>query len=133
MTPVFADSFFFFALLNNNDAAHEAAERFSSHSGRPFVTTAWVLTEVADGCATVDKRGIFLQLLDTLRASPDARITEPSEGLFSRGLELYRQRPDKEWSLTDCLSFVVMRDERISEALTGDHHFEQAGFRALLR
>ena len=133
MTPVIADSFFFFALLNSNDAAHEAAERFSSNIGRPFVTTAWVLTEVADGCATVDKRGIFLQLLDTLRASPDARITGPSEELFSRGLELYRQRPDKEWSLTDCLSFAVMGDERISEALTGDHHFEQAGFRALLR
>ena len=133
MTPVFADSFFFFALLNHNDAAHHAAERFSSETGRPFVTTAWVLTEVADGCATVDKRGVFLQLLDTLSATPDARIIGPSEELFSRGVELYRQRPDKEWSLTDCLSFVVMGDERISEALTGDHHFEQAGFRALLR
>ena len=133
MTPVFADSFFFFALLNHNDAAHETAERFSSETGRPFVTTAWVLTEVADGCATVDKRGLFLQLLDTLRASPDARVIGPSEELFSRGVEHYCQRPDKEWSLTDCLSFVVMGDERLSEALTGDHHFEQAGFRALLR
>jgi predicted nucleic acid-binding protein len=72
-------------------------------------------------------------LLDTLSATPDARIIGPSEELFSRGVELYRQRPDKEWSLTDCLSFVVMGDERISEALTGDHHFEQAGFRVLLR
>lgn len=133
MTPVFADSFFFFALLNNNDAAHEAAERLSSEIGRPFLTTAWVLTEVADGCANVDKRGLFVELFNTLRASPDARIIGPSEGLFSRGVELYRQRPDIEWSLTDCLSFVVMGDERISDALTGDHHFEQAGFRALLK
>jgi predicted nucleic acid-binding protein len=133
MTPVFADSFFFFALLNSNDAAHEAAENFISQAARPFVTTAWVLTEVADGCATVDKRGVFLQLFDALRESSDARIIGPSEDLFSRGLELYRQRPDKEWSLTDCLSSVAMGDERISEALTGDHHFEQAGFRALLR
>ena len=104
MTPVFADSFFFFALLNQHDAAHEAAERLSSEIERPFVTTAWVLTEVADGCATVDQRGRFLELFDTLRASPDARIVGPSEELFSRGVELYRQRPDKEWSLTDCLS-----------------------------
>ena len=133
MTPVFADSFFIFALLNHNDAAHEAAEKFTSQTSRPFVTTAWVLTEVADGCATVDKRGVFLQLLDALRASPDARIIGHSEEMFSRGVELYRQGSDKEWSLTDCLSFVVMGDERISEALTGDHHFEQAGFRALLR
>ena len=133
MTPVFADSFFFFALLNDNDATHEAAERFSSNTGRPFVTTAWVLTEVADGCAAVDKRGLFLQLLDTLRASPDARITGPSEELFSRGLELYRQRPDKEWSLTDCISFLVMQDRGLTEALTGDRHFEQAGFTAVLK
>ena len=108
MTPVFADSFFFFALLNQNDAAHEAAEKLASETSRPFVTTAWVLTEVADGCATTEKRGVFLQLLDALRASPDARIIGPSEELFSRGVDLYRQRPDKEWSLTDCLSFVVM-------------------------
>jgi len=67
-----------------------------------------------------------------LRASPDVRIIGPSEELFSRGLELYRQRPDKEWSLTDCISFVVMRDEQLSEALTGDRHFEQAGFKSLL-
>jgi uncharacterized protein len=133
MTHVFADSFFFFALLNEKDAAHEAAERLSRETGRPFATTAWVLTEVADGCAALDKRGVFVQLLDTLRASPDAQIIGPSEELFSRGLQLYRQRPDKEWSLTDCLSFVVMEDRGITEALTGDHHFEQAGFRALLR
>jgi len=132
MTPVFADSFFFFALLNSNDAAHEAAERFSSETDRPFVTTAWVLTEVADACATVDKRAAFLQLLDTLRASPDARIIGPSEELFSRGLELYRQRPDKDRPLTDCISFAVMTEEKLTDALTGDHHFTQAGFKALL-
>jgi len=49
------------------------------------------------------------------------------------GLELYARRPDKSWSLTDCISFVVMTDRGLTEALTGDHHFEQAGFRALLR
>jgi len=53
--------------------------------------------------------------------------------LFERGVGLFRQRPDKEWSLTDCISFVVMRDASLTEALTGDHHFEQAGFSALLR
>jgi len=53
--------------------------------------------------------------------------------LYQRGINLYAQRPDKEWSLTDCISFVVMSDRGITEALTGDHHFEQAGFRALLK
>jgi predicted nucleic acid-binding protein len=53
--------------------------------------------------------------------------------LFDRGLELYEQRPDKKWSLTDCISFVVMKDEGLQEALTGDEHFQQAGFAASLR
>jgi uncharacterized protein len=53
--------------------------------------------------------------------------------LFQRGVDLFEQRQDKDWSLTDCLSFVVMRDEGISQALTGDEHFEQAGCTALLK
>ncbi len=52
--------------------------------------------------------------------------------MIQRGRELYRGRPDKEWSLTDCISFVVMRDEHLTEALTADRHFEQAGFKPLL-
>lgn len=53
--------------------------------------------------------------------------------IFERGVELYHSRLDKQWSLTDCISFVVMSEEGIAEALTGDHHFEQAGFVALLK
>jgi hypothetical protein len=63
----------------------------------------------------------------------DTTIVEARPVLFQRGLRLYDERPDKEWTLTDCISFVVMADEEIEEALTGDHHFEQAGFRALLK
>ena len=48
-------------------------------------------------------------------------------------MEFFRERPDKEWTLTYCISFVVMADERLTNALTGDHHFEQAGFKALLK
>ena len=60
-------------------------------------------------------------------------IIPPEADLFRRALELYSDRPDKDWSLTDCTSFVVMAERRLTEAATGDHHFEQAGFRALLR
>jgi hypothetical protein len=52
---------------------------------------------------------------------------------MDRGLALYAARPDKEWSLTDCVSFLVMQDHGVTEALTADHHFEQAGFVALLK
>ena len=78
-------------------------------------------------------RPAFLELLGLLASSPDARIVEPTQELFDRGVELFSQRLDKEWSLTDCISFVVMADEEIAEALTGDRHFEQAGFRTLLK
>jgi predicted nucleic acid-binding protein len=60
-------------------------------------------------------------------------IVETSGKLFRTGVAFYSRRPDKDWSLTDCISFVVMRDRGITEALTGDHHFEQAGFKALLK
>jgi predicted nucleic acid-binding protein len=133
MTPVFADAFYFFALLNDKDAAHHSAKAFSAASDAPYVTTAWVLTEVADGCASPDRRAAFLRLLDMLRESPDAKIVPASEELFERGIELFRQRADKDWPLTDCISFIVMRDEGLTDAVTGDRHFEQAGFRALLR
>jgi predicted nucleic acid-binding protein len=67
-----------------------------------------------------------------MRQRGETRIVEASADLFWRGFELYGQRTDKDWSLTDCISFVVMRDEDLTGALTGDHHFEQAGFTALL-
>lgn len=133
MSLVFADAFYFFALLSEKDGAHKNAEAFSSQTDAAYVTTVWVLTEVADGFASVDKRSAFLELLEKLRESSDAKIIPASEELFERGVELFRQRPDQDWPLTDCISFVAMKDEGIIEALTGDHHFEQAGFRALLK
>lgn len=63
-----------------------------------------------------------------------ARVTivPPSMLLFEQAMQMYRDRDDKEWSLTDCVSFVIMKDQNIGEGLTADHHFEQAGFIALL-
>jgi hypothetical protein len=61
-----------------------------------------------------------------------ATIIGPDQYWFDAGMELYADRPDKDWSLTDCISFVVMQERGITDALTGDRHFEQAGFRALL-
>ncbi len=67
------------------------------------------------------------------RNDPEVTIAPPSEELFAAGVDLYSRRPDKEWSLTDCISFIVMQEEGISDALTGDRHFEQAGYRTLLK
>jgi predicted nucleic acid-binding protein len=91
------------------------------------------LTEVADGLAPVVTRQQFLALLARLDSAAEAEIVGPGSDIWRRGIDLYSRRPDKDWSLTDCISFVVMVDRGISEALTGDHHFEQAGFVALLK
>jgi predicted nucleic acid-binding protein len=134
MRTIFADSFYFFALLNSRDPAHAKAVAFTgAYSGR-IVTTGWVLTELADGWARPARwRSVFIQLQADIRANPDITILPCTDQLLDEGIHLYGQRPDKEWSLTDCISFVVMQQEGLTEALTGDHHFEQAGFVALLK
>jgi predicted nucleic acid-binding protein len=78
-------------------------------------------------------RPAFSRLLDWLYNHPLATIIPASDDGFHRAIELFDRRPDKSWSLTDCASFVTMTDHGLTEALTGDHHFEQAGFVALLK
>ena len=98
-----------------------------------MVTTAWILTELADGMAGPLDRQTFVRFHEALNADPDVTIVAPDAALFADGLALYARRPDKEWSLTDCISFVVMQRHGLTDALTGDRHFEQAGFKALLK
>jgi uncharacterized protein len=133
MTPVFADTFFYLALLGESDQAHSKAVAASESRRDRVVTTEWVLTEVADALCDPPQRTSFSRLLALLRADPGTEVIPASGSLFGRGVDLYERRPDKSWSLTDCISFVVMTERGLIEALTGDHHFEQAGFRALLR
>jgi uncharacterized protein len=133
MTPVFADTYFFIAIINPRDAGHAAALEVASRCIGPIVTTAWVLTELADGLARTADRGLYQLILDDLRQDPQATVIPPSQELLDRGQQLYFARADKQWSLTDCISFVVMEELGITEALTADHHFEQAGFVALLK
>lgn len=132
MSALFADTFYFLALINDRDSRHAEAVRYDA-AQVSLVTTAWVLTEVGDALSAPENRGTFLRLLELLDESSDVRVIPPSNDLFERSVELFRQRSDKDWSLTDCISFVAMADEQINEALTGDRHFEQAGFRALLK
>jgi uncharacterized protein len=131
MSEVFADSFYFLALLNRHDAHHSTAVAAVKSLHSRLVTTHWVLVEVADGlCIPVARQRSAKFLVD---APSDKNLSIISDFMwFERGLELYRNRPDKSWSLTDCISFAVMEARGVREALTGDHHFEQAGFVPLL-
>ncbi len=74
-----------------------------------------------------------MEFIDGLRADPSIRIIPARRSVLESGWELYQKRIDKEWSLTDCISFLVMQKLRLADALTGDRHFEQAGFRMLLK
>ena len=133
MSAVFGDTSFFVALISSRDRHHQRARELNATLAAPLVTTAWVLLEFANGIAKSQSRGEFGGTLANLRSQPDAEIIPPDQPLFDRGCELYMSRPDKQWSLTDCISFVVMRERGIIEALSNDHHFEQAGFRILLK
>jgi len=133
MKEVFADTSYFLALLNATDPGCEKARTVSAAWSARLVTTAWVLTELANSLSKQRNRQLFLQTLRKLRSNPTAVIIGPEQNLFEAGIDLFAARNDKDWSLTDCISFVVMERRSITDALSGDRHFEQAGFRALLR
>jgi len=133
MKVAFADSAFYLAVANPHDELHDAAAVLARDFRGKRVTTDFVLVEVGNFLARSDDRPLFLDLVDRLRASPHTDIVPADRALIDAGLDLYRRRLDKDWSLTDCISFVVMRERGIREALTSDHHFEQAGFVALLK
>lgn len=112
MTTVFADSYFYLATFSADDEGHSQAIEFaSSYRGRTL-TTEWVLTEVADALAAPRTRVGFQVLLQSLRDNPKVTIISMEQRWFELGLNLYFSRPDKGWSLTDCISFIVMQEHR---------------------
>lgn len=132
MKPVFADAFYFVALVNRADQHHSRAVAAARQLHGPIVTTEWILAEFADALAGSVSRPLVPRFIRDLELDPQVRIVRASTDWFQRGLTLYGKRADKGWSLTDCISFAVMAEEGLSDALTGDRHFEQAGFHALL-
>jgi hypothetical protein len=133
MNRVFADTWFFLAILNPSDPNHSQALAASRTVRQHRVTTDWVLVEVGDALSRMGNRDVFIRFYDWIQSYPGVTIVPAIRQLLEDGIFLYRFRRDKNWPLTDCISFVVMEDEGISDALTGDKHFEQAGFNALLK
>ena len=130
-TRCFADTFYFLALLSMEDHAHQEALRLTAELSPHVVTTDAVLLEVLDALSHPRHRNRAASWVRGLWARPDATVHPVGRGLLQRGVALFGARQDKEWSLTDCISFVVMQEEGIEQALTGDVHFQQAGFRIL--
>jgi predicted nucleic acid-binding protein len=133
MKPVFADSSYYVALLSGRDAWHARTVELSKNLLGRIFTTEYVLVETASMlCKGVD-RNAFVDLVRYLESDPSVQIVAASSILFRAGFDLFAARPDKEWSVVDSISFLVMKQRRLQEALTTDRHFVQAGFRALLR
>lgn len=135
LSAAFLDTAYVNALGNTRDQWHDAAvrwERQLAAERRPLVTTEFVLVEIADGLASVRFRAHAVQVITLLRDSQSIAIVPASADLFTAALALYESRSDKAWGLTDCSSLVVMREAGLTDALTTDAHFHQAGFRPLL-
>jgi predicted nucleic acid-binding protein len=131
----FLDTAFAYALLNTRDRWHARAvawEQFLVGTPRRLLTTEFVLIEIADGLAALRFRSQAARILEVLQTSSLVEIVPAMSSLVAAGLALFQDRPDKDWGLTDCISFVVMEQRGLADALTSDQHFVQAGFRALL-
>ncbi len=136
MRSVFADTFYWAALTSTEDAAHERALSLSrTIEPDRIVTTDEVLAEYLAffAGARPSVRSQAGSNVAALIKNPTVSVVPQSRQSFLDGLELYRARPDKGYSLVDCISMHTMRKEGITEALTNDRHFEQEGFRALFR
>ncbi len=130
---VFVDTVAWIALMSPNDQHYANSTRLFAQARRqkvPLCTTSAVLIEVLDGAAERDRR--MSSLLRRLLEGFDVEMVHVDELLLEHGWNLYDARPDKSWSLTDCVSFSLMKQRGLFQSLTYDHHFEQAGFGALL-
>lgn len=132
---LFLDTSYAIALSSHKDRHHARAVALADELERRqarLVTTRPVLLEIGSTLARQRFRHAAIALLEALEHDPAVEILPLSESLFAKAFQLYRARPDKEWGLTDCVSFVSMMDRELTQALTADEHFRQAGFRALL-
>lgn len=135
MNRVFLDTSYAVALSASSDQNHqralEVAEQLEA-SDASFITTRAILLEIGNALAKVRYRDAAVRLLHALENDPKVEIVPASEEICQRAFEIYRERVDKEWGLIDCMSFVVMNDHKLTDVLTADHHFRQAGFHVLL-
>jgi predicted nucleic acid-binding protein len=132
MAVYFADTSFWVALVDRRDAYHQQAANWSRKMSGNIITTEAILLETVNTFSRPDWRNNVIALVDRIMARDDIEVVQFSSMLWDRSWTLFRSRPDKAWSMTDCISFEVMQERGLTEALAADSHFKQAGFRALL-
>ena len=133
MNALLADTSFFVAYLNPRDEHHAMAFQWMTASSERIVTSEWVLAELGNYLAERPNRRLLGSLVRALSSEERVEIVPADHASFLDAINLYVRRPDKSWSFTDCTSFCLMKARKITDALTTDHHFEQAGFAVLLK
>lgn len=135
-TPIFLDTSFAIALASKSDEHHNQALDILAdiqESKIKIVTTWAVVIELANTLAKPQFRPLSVSLVGLLLDDPAIEVVSLMDELTLKAFSLYQDRMDKKWGLTDCISFVVMKERGIREALTADEDFEQAGFIAVMR
>jgi predicted nucleic acid-binding protein len=136
MKKVFVDTFYWLAVARPGDSWKTQAEKAKSSIGNVFmVSTDEVLTEFLNALSRGGEymRKQAVQMVKKILENPNVKVIAQSRDSFLKGLELYGQRADKDYSLTDCISMNVMAKEGITEVLTNDKHFEQEGYVVLIK
>ncbi len=130
---VFVDTLFIVAVINKQDQYHQKALELGRNFDNFYlVTSDAILLEVGNALSSKYKNEA-VAIIDTFLNSEEIEVIRLNPNLFAEALNLYRQYQDKSWGLVDCISFVIMKQLKINQALTFDKHFIQAGFQALMR
>ncbi|MEB3310134.1 MAG: PIN domain-containing protein [Snowella sp.] len=130
---IFVDTLFIVALINKRDQYHQIALSLAKqYENSPLITTDAIFLESGNKLST-NYRNEAVELIERFLASDDVDVICLTPELFDESLLLYKQYQDKSWGLVDCFSFVVMKQNKVDQALTFDQHFTQAGFQALMR
>lgn len=136
MKPVFVDTSALIAIGNRRDAFHWQAVKIRDklrQSGRNLITTNAILLEFGNAFSVVNLRPSAIKMIEAIRASKKWECINTDDTLLEKGFQKFKQVKDKDWGLVDCISMIVSKDYEITEIFTTDHHFEQAGFRILLK
>ncbi|MCP4402508.1 MAG: type II toxin-antitoxin system VapC family toxin [bacterium] len=130
---IFIDTSYVLALFNQDDSYHAAAKRWApALFSEQFLTSQAILLEIGNAFSKITLRKSGVGILRRFEQDEHIEIIPHSPELHEKAMQMYESRMDKEWGLIDCVSFVIMQNNHVTQALTSDSHFKQAGFRALL-
>ncbi len=130
---IFVDTLFVVALINQRDQYHQQASELADRlQNYPLLTTDAVLLEIGNALAR-NYKDEAVEVIEEFFASDEVEIVRLTPQLFEQAFTLYKTHQDKAWGLVDCISFVVMKQAGVTQALTFDRHFVQAGFQTLIR